>query len=205
MLPINPLRLFTTGPEYHLSDPLDDQGGMCGIHCDEGEASFDEGATNHFLTAEDATIPICPICLHRFNHAAMDSDDYAIRAVPMRAVGKARPRVTNKRRKDGSRITFMPDSYQAARDELLLSFGPIVAPPVKVRVKVIRAMPQSWSKKKRAEMCGRWTEAGADADNVLGWVMDTLYKENDAGVVSTHAWKVWGEQDYVIIELWGIR
>ena len=95
-------------------------------------------------------------------------NDYQSAVIPLEPFGKARPRVTR-----GN--TYMPHEYVRARDTLRLLFGPVtVAPPWSLAVTAVRAMPPSWSKRKRAEMDGAWCTSKPDADNVAGAVMDAL-------------------------------
>lgn len=113
--------------------------------------------------------------------------------VPMRAVGKARPRVT-------ANGTYMPRRYTEARDELRQAFGPVtLAMPVAIEVTAVRKLPQM-SKAKRAAMMGAPCMVKPDADNILGWAMDALF-EDDAAVVEATCRKVWGAADEVRIVL----
>ena len=115
--------------------------------------------------------------------------------IPLEPFGKARPRVTR------TGHAYMPDSYTAARDALRLLFGPVtVAPPWSLAVTAVRAMPASWSKRKRAEMNGAWCTSKPDADNIAGAVMDALF-EDDAAVVSVTCCKVWGPTPELRIEV----
>ncbi len=115
--------------------------------------------------------------------------------IPLEPFGKARPRVTRGH-------TYMPDSYTAARDALRLMFGAVtVAPPWSLEVTAVRAMPRSWSKRRRAEMAGAWCASKPDADNIAGAVMDALF-EDDAAVVEVACRKVWGASGELRIEVW---
>lgn len=114
--------------------------------------------------------------------------------VPLEPFGKARPRVTRGH-------TYMPREYIAARDALRLLFGPVtVAPPWALQVTAVRAMPASWSKRKRAAMAGAWCTSKPDADNIAGAVMDALF-EDDAAVVSVACLKRWGTTAELRIEI----
>lgn len=120
---------------------------------------------------------------------------YQSAVVPMEPFGKARPRVTR-----GG--TYMPREYIRARDALRLAFGPVtVEPPWALRVTAFRAMPASWSKRKRDEMNAAWCTTRPDADNVAGAVMDALF-DDDASVVAVYCRKVWGEEGAIQIEVW---
>ncbi len=114
--------------------------------------------------------------------------------IPLEPFGKARPRVT-------AGHTYMPHSYTAARDALRLMFGPVtVEPPWALQVTAVRAMPASWSKRKRAAMAGAWCMSKPDADNIAGAVMDALF-EDDAAVVAVSCRKVWGPSPEMQIEV----
>ena len=114
--------------------------------------------------------------------------------IPLPPFGKARPRVTR-------HGTFMPREYQAARDALRRAFGPVdVPPPWRVTVTAVRAMPASWSKRRRGEMAGAWCVSKPDADNIVGAVMDALF-EDDAAVVEVACRKVWGPSPELRIEV----
>jgi Holliday junction resolvase RusA-like endonuclease len=125
---------------------------------------------------------------------------YQAADVPMEPFGKARPRVT-------VRGTYMPAEYQSRRAVLRAAFGSVtVAPPWVVRVTAVRAIPASWSKRKRAAMAGAWCETKPDIDNCIGGVLDAIFDE-DAAVVSVSGVKVWGAAHALRVEVWtaGIR
>ncbi len=106
--------------------------------------------------------------------------------IPLAPFGKARPRVT-------AGHTYMPGSYTKSRAELRTLFGPVtVPPPWELYITAVRHMPASWSKKRRAQMAGRWCVSKPDADNIAGAVMDALF-DNDAAVVSVTCRKIWGD------------
>lgn len=120
---------------------------------------------------------------------------YQAAVVPMEPFGKARPRVTVKG-------TYMPANFQRARAVLRAAFGSVTIPgPWRVQVTAVRRMPASWSRKKRAEMLGRWCETKPDADNILGGCLDAVFDE-DAAVVSAACDKVWGAEHALIMEVW---
>ena len=124
------------------------------------------------------------------------SEPLYIKSVPIRAFGKARPRVT----RNG---THMPTKYIAQRDELrwhCADMPDMANKRLILYVRVYRAMPQSWSEKKRdAE---RWTynTTMPDIDNIVGAVMDALF-DNDSAVVMIFGWKRWGDKDAIGIEI----
>lgn len=67
-------------------------------------------------------------------------------------------------------------------------------PPIPLSVRFTIAMPKSWSKKKKKEMCGKPHLPRPDLDNLIKAFKDSLFKED------SHVWKygemekVWGEQ-----------
>ncbi len=120
-------------------------------------------------------------------------------AIPLEPYGKARPRVT-------AGHTYMPNRYTRARAQLRQMFGAavgaiVVPPPWALQVTAVRAMPASWSKRRRAEMDGAWCMSKPDADNIAGAVMDALF-EDDAAVVAVTCRKVWGMSHELRIEIW---
>ena len=125
-------------------------------------------------------------------------DGYQWALVPMEPFGKDRPRVT-------ANGTYMPREYQAARRALRVAFGEVtVRPPWIVRVTAVRRMPASWSRKKRAEMNGRWCLTKPDVDNIVAGVLDALFEE-DSAVVSVSGMKVWGAAYRLKVEVWEAR
>ena len=130
--------------------------------------------------------------------ARVATDNYQMALVPMEPFGKARPRVT-------ANGTYMPREYQAARQALRKAFGAVVVrPPWIVRVTAVRQMPASWSRKRRAEMDGRWCVTRPDVDNIVAGVMDALFEE-DSAVVSVSGMKVWGVAFWLKVEVWEAR
>jgi len=118
--------------------------------------------------------------------------------IPIEPYGKARPRVT-------AGHTYMPDRYTRARAQLRQMFGAAVGaitvpPPWALDVTAVRAMPASWSKRKRLEMAGAWCCSKPDADNIAGAVMDALF-EDDAAVVVVTCRKLWGATAELRIEI----
>lgn len=113
--------------------------------------------------------------------------DFLRVVVPMKAFGKARPRVT----KTGH--TYMPDDYEANRQALQWYLnGCYVEMPAKVTVVAVRRMPKSWSLKKKEAMAGRYANPSPDVDNIIGAVMDALFPDDDSKIVDCEARKVWG-------------
>lgn len=125
-------------------------------------------------------------------------DGYQAAVLPMKAHGKARPRVTVKG-------TFMPADYVRARDTLRVLFGTVqVRLPVALRVTAVRKLPAATPKGKAAALLWTWCATRPDCDNIEGWVMDALFPEDDSAVVWTECRKVWGPRDMVRIELWEV-
>ena len=125
-------------------------------------------------------------------------EGYQMALAPMEPFGKARPRVT-------ANGTYMPREYQAARRTLQAAFGEMtVRPPWIVRATAVRRMPASWSKRKRAEMDGRWCVTKPDVDNIVAGVLDALFEE-DSAVVSVSGMKVWGAAYRLKVEVWEAR
>lgn len=125
-------------------------------------------------------------------------DGYQAAVLPMKATGKARPRVTVKG-------TFYPASYVRARQALRVMFGTVsVRLPVAMKVTVVRKIAASESKAGRAAKMWRFCDAKPDCDNCEGWVMDALFEE-DAAVVWTECVKVWGPRDLLQVELWEVN
>lgn len=125
-------------------------------------------------------------------------DGYQAAVLPMKATGKARPRVT-------VRGTYMPKTYERARAALRSMFGTVtVKMPCAMKVTVVRKIAASESKAARAAKMWRFCPVKPDNDNVEGWVMDALF-DDDAAVVWTECVKVWGPRDIVRIELWEVN
>ncbi len=123
-------------------------------------------------------------------------DELAIQqvTVPMRAVGKARPRVT-------ANGTYMPLAYVTAKQELRARFGPVtVGMPAAIEVVAVRKAPGSLSQARRTAMVGRPCTIRPDADNILGWVMDALFGD-DSAVADVSCRKIWGLEDEVRITI----
>lgn len=121
-------------------------------------------------------------------------DGYQVVVLPMKATGKARPRVTTKG-------AYMPREYQEARDALRMLFGTVyVKPPCEMRLVIVRKFLAKMKAAERRERLWTSCDAKPDNDNIEGWVMDTLFEE-DSGVSVTSSVKVWGPRDIICIEL----
>lgn len=61
-------------------------------------------------------------------------------------------------------------------------------------------MPQSWSKKKRAEMCGEWHFQRPDLSNLLKALEDAMYGEDSHIALYGRLEKRWAEEGAILIE-----
>jgi Holliday junction resolvase RusA-like endonuclease len=68
------------------------------------------------------------------------------------------------------------------------------------KVTFVLAMPDSWSKKKRALLDGQPHRQKPDIDNLLKFIMDALLPNGDECVHEISARKIWGVEGKVIIE-----
>ena len=118
--------------------------------------------------------------------------------IEMDAFGKARPRLSRRR-------AFMPKVYRERQKELRLQFGavPESSGPLVLSVVVVRRMPVSWSKKKRAARDGMPTTTTPDIDNIAGAVMDALFAD-DSQVVELYCRKEWGGTALIKISIWEV-
>jgi len=88
-------------------------------------------------------------------------------------------------------------AYRAFKDECRLH-GLELAESGNEIVFVI-PMPESWSKKKRAQMSGQPHQQRPDVDNLLKAVMDAVFDE-DSHLWSVKVSKVWGEVGLIIVK-----
>lgn len=80
--------------------------------------------------------------------------------------------------------------------------------PIGLKIAVTRAIPKSWSKKKREAAQGQYSEATPDAVNISAVVSDALegvFYQNDKSVALVLVSKCWGLQDETRIEAWKIN
>lgn len=68
------------------------------------------------------------------------------------------------------------------------------------KITFVLAMPDSWSKKKKAQMDGTAHRQKPDIDNLLKFVMDAMLPDGDECVHEVTAKKRWGYEGKVIIE-----
>lgn len=85
--------------------------------------------------------------------------------------------------------------YRAFCDELRLKLKVL---PIPLDIEFGLPMPESWSVKKRAEMCGTPHMQKCDIDNLCKAVMDAMLS-NDSHVWSLHATKRWAIHGYIQI------
>ena len=91
--------------------------------------------------------------------------------------------------------------YRAFCDEARLHLPKqIPLLPEKVTITAILAMPSRWSKKKREEMKGTPHKQKPDWDNI-GKALSDLIWQNDAVIYHAEVMKVWGEQDFIEVEI----
>ena len=122
--------------------------------------------------------------------------------IAMHPRGKERPR-------KGQGRFYTPPATQAAEARIAQEYVAAKLPrniegPLRLYVRAVYAMPASWSKKKRAEMLGKYYESTPDCDNVWKLASDSLngiaYGDDrhiaDAGIQQT-----WGEADSLTIEI----
>lgn len=119
------------------------------------------------------------------------------RRVYMQPFGKERPRFVGQ-----GRPPHMPTEYQWRRDKLAELFGdvPMQGQPLTLTVLAVRGMPASWSQAKKERTVGSWCLAKPDADNILGAVMDSLFRE-DSHIVDPRCPKIWGWTDCLQITI----
>jgi len=65
-------------------------------------------------------------------------------------------------------------------------------------------MPESWSRKKKAEQLGEYHRQTPDLDNLEKALKDCLFYEhpvhNDCEVATAHESKIWGETGMIIVD-----
>lgn len=86
--------------------------------------------------------------------------------------------------------------YRAFADECRLRG--IRVPEQGAHITFVLPMPQSWSKKKRAEMAGKPHQQRPDVDNLHKSLLDALY-DDDCTVWDCRISKRWGESGKIII------
>ena len=124
-----------------------------------------------------------------------------VKTVPLRAVGKARPRVTKRG------ITFMPKEYVNWKKLFATLVGPLPdwalangENKVVLRVTARFRIPKAASKADKQRLPGMFNSAGSDVDNILGAVMDALWQD-DKHIVDGGCCKLYAHDDSLSIYL----
>lgn len=130
--------------------------------------------------------------------------------VPMRAIGKARPRFTR------WGCTYTPEKTKKA-EEKVAEFATVVmqglnrleTEAVAVSLDFAFAPPKSWSKKKRREAIEtKAPRVGKpDLDNLEKLVCDAMNKivyRDDGQITESHKYKFFAETDYIKIRVWEV-
>ena len=87
--------------------------------------------------------------------------------------------------------------YREFKDEVRLRG--VALPESGCRITFILPMPDSWSKKKRAEHVGRPHQQRPDIDNLHKALLDAIFEE-DSAVWDARITKIWGEKGQIKIE-----
>ena len=86
--------------------------------------------------------------------------------------------------------------YRAFCDEVRLNH--VSLPESGYHVTFILPMPASWSRKRRAEMCGKPHQQKPDKDNLEKALLDAVFDE-DSHVWDGRVTKIWGEKGQIVI------
>lgn len=86
--------------------------------------------------------------------------------------------------------------YFAFRDEVRLKG---VQVPNESLVVFQLPMPESWSKKKKEAMCGKYHMQKSDVDNLLKGLLDAVY-DDDAHISNLHLIKIWSDTAGIYVE-----
>lgn len=87
--------------------------------------------------------------------------------------------------------------YRAFCDEVRLN--QIQLPDSGCHITFVLPMPDSWSKKKRAQLSGQPHQQRPDVDNLHKALMDAVFEE-DSAVWDARITKIWGEKGQIRIE-----
>lgn len=125
--------------------------------------------------------------------------------IPGQPIGKARPRATavNGRPRMYTPKTTADYEKQVAKEAKPLFPAPLAC-AVRLRVVAFFAMPQSWSKKKRAALEGQFHTQKPDADNVLKVIKDGLNEVawiDDAQVCDARVVKRWANYGETFVQI----
>lgn len=69
-----------------------------------------------------------------------------------------------------------------------------------ISITSVFAYPKSWKAKKREEMRNQRHRYKPDVDNIAKGIMDALFHE-DSGIADLHAYKRWGNEDCVTVDV----
>lgn len=102
-------------------------------------------------------------------------------------------------------VEFEAKVHALALDAMAQTRALVVEEAVALKIDVTRAMPKSWSKKKRAAMIGRWCVDTRDLDNQVKAISDGMNKAafmDDRQVAGLMVWRLWGENDHFRVALY---
>lgn len=105
-----------------------------------------------------------------------------------------KPRMT---RSDKWKNRSCVQRYYAFKDEVRLR--KVTLPECCYHIIFVMPMPQSWSKKKKAEMSGKPHQQKPDKDNLEKALLDAIF-EDDCRIWDGRVSKVWGETGKIIIK-----
>lgn len=87
--------------------------------------------------------------------------------------------------------------YRAFKDEVRLRG--VALPEGGSHITFVLPMPDSWSKKKRAQFIGQPHQQKPDVDNLHKALMDAVF-DDDSAVWDARITKIWGEKGQIRIE-----
>ncbi|HDL1113754.1 TPA: RusA family crossover junction endodeoxyribonuclease [Mannheimia haemolytica] len=115
-----------------------------------------------------------------------------VKEYPITAMGK--PRMT---RADKWKKRDCVLRYRAFKDEVRLYN--VSLPESGYHLIFVMPMPQSWSKKKKAEMNGKPHQQKPDKDNLEKALLDALF-EDDCRIWDGRVTKIWGEMGKIVVK-----
>lgn len=119
-------------------------------------------------------------------------NDFMAKIYNINPMGK--PRMTQRDRWMKRDVT---DRYWAYKDEVNI-LG-ISLPECNYHITFILPMPDSWSKKRKAEMNGRPHQQKPDKDNLEKALLDAIF-DDDSRIWDGRVTKLWGESGKIIID-----
>lgn len=128
------------------------------------------------------TAPSSAVQIHRFT-------------VPETAMGK--PRMT---RRDVWQKRPVVVRYRQFCDRLRECAGTVPKNVFAIHVACAIPMPESWSQRKKDQMCGNFMRQRPDCDNILKGIMDALFDE-DSGISLCTTVKTWCRTEEALIEI----